>query len=72
MCNLSRDTGPCRGYFVKYYYDKEAAVCSQFAYGGCGGNGNRFSSYEECQSLCLTHQENKPNVSSTGTNNFLP
>lgn len=63
---MSRDKGPCKGYFVKYYYDKGAGRCGQFAYGGCGGNGNRFSSNEECESICVTHEEKRTNVTSTG------
>lgn len=40
--------------------------CGQFGYGGCGGNGNRFSSNEECESICVTHEEKRSNVTSTG------
>lgn len=68
VCNLEKDSGPCRGYFHKYYYDKSAGRCEQFAYGGCQGNGNRFSSNEECERICLIHEETKPNITSTGTN----
>nr|CAH7768287.1 unnamed protein product [Callosobruchus chinensis] len=53
---MERDPGPCRGYFVKYYYDKTTRQCEQFAFGGCQGNGNRFSSHEECEQICLTHE----------------
>ncbi|XP_057655869.1 papilin isoform X2 [Diorhabda carinulata] len=62
VCNLPRDPGPCRGYFVKYYYERSTGRCEQFAYGGCQGNGNRFSSEEECSHICITHEEKKPNV----------
>ncbi|CAH1955308.1 unnamed protein product [Acanthoscelides obtectus] len=64
---MERDPGPCRGYFVKYYYDKTTRRCEQFAFGGCQGNGNRFSSQEECEQICLTHEESKPNITTSGT-----
>lgn len=48
--------------------------CGQFAYGGCEGNGNRFSSEEECEYVCVTHQEEKPrnvtNEAASGKNIF--
>nr|CAI5860889.1 unnamed protein product [Callosobruchus analis] len=65
VCDMERDPGPCRGYFVKYYYDKTTRQCEQFAFGGCQGNGNRFSSQEECEQICLTHEESKPNVTTS-------
>ncbi|XP_018562061.1 papilin [Anoplophora glabripennis] len=65
VCNMEKDSGPCRGYFVKYYYEKSEGRCEQFAFGGCQGNGNRFSSNEECEHICVTHEETKPNITST-------
>ncbi|CAH1111392.1 unnamed protein product, partial [Psylliodes chrysocephalus] len=65
VCKMQRDPGPCRGYFVKYYYEASSGSCNQFAYGGCQGNGNRFSTEEECAQICITHQENKPNLTAT-------
>lgn len=66
VCNLPKDTGPCRAYFVKVYYDTETKRCREFGYGGCEGNANRFSSIEECESICITHEEKKPTETSTG------
>lgn len=67
VCNLPKDSGPCRGYVVKYHYDSPSGRCAQFVYGGCEGSGNRFSSEEECEYVCLTHQEEKPrNVTNEG------
>lgn len=63
--------GPCKGYFVKYYYDKSTGRCEQFAFGGCQGNGNRFSSNEECERICVTHEETKPNITSTGIDSIF-
>lgn len=51
-CNLPKVNGSCDGYFLQWYYDKQARQCSQFVYGGCLGNNNRFESREECSELC--------------------
>nr|XP_023024406.1 papilin-like [Leptinotarsa decemlineata] len=65
ICEMKRDPGPCYGYFIKYYYNKDSGRCEQFAYGGCLGNGNRFSSSEECEHICVIREESKPNISNT-------
>ena len=52
VCSMAKDPGPCRGYFPKYYYDKDSNTCELFIYGGCGGNGNRFDTMQECQEQC--------------------
>ena len=54
---MSKDIGPCRGRFVKWNYDKERNMCRKFTFGGCEGNGNRFSSSDECESVCLFQEE---------------
>lgn len=66
VCGLPVDAGPCTAYFTKYYYDAVAGRCGAFSYGGCEGNGNRFSTIEECESVCLTHEESKPKQTSSG------
>lgn len=60
VCRLPADAGPCRGSFRKYYFDRNSLQCLELRYGGCRGNGNRFSSVEECQSLCLQRAEINP------------
>lgn len=45
--------GPCRGMVFSYFYNKATGACESFGYGGCKGNGNRFSSVEECQATCV-------------------
>ncbi|XP_058806520.1 papilin [Phymastichus coffea] len=57
ICNLPRDQGPCRGVFPKYYYDVTYRACREFTYGGCDGNANRFSTANECESVCIHHEE---------------
>ncbi|XP_031341557.1 papilin isoform X1 [Photinus pyralis] len=71
VCKLPRDTGPCRGYLRKFYYDAVYGHCGQFVYGGCDGNGNRFSSQEECENVCVTHEEQKPTLISNETKSTI-
>ncbi|XP_068602533.1 collagen, type XXVIII, alpha 2a [Brachionichthys hirsutus] len=52
-CKLSLDQGPCRNYNIRWYYDKQANACAQFWYGGCGGNGNRYETEDECKKTCV-------------------
>ncbi|KAH0627282.1 hypothetical protein JD844_002805 [Phrynosoma platyrhinos] len=51
-CIGQMDSGDCEDYILKWYFDKDQDMCSQFWYGGCGGNKNRFESREECEALC--------------------
>ncbi|KAK4885313.1 hypothetical protein RN001_001584 [Aquatica leii] len=71
VCKLPRDPGPCRGYLRKFYYDAVYGHCGQFVYGGCEGNGNRFSSQEECENVCVTHEEQKPTLITNETKSVI-
>ncbi|XP_055939601.1 four-domain proteases inhibitor-like [Argiope bruennichi] len=51
-CEKAPDSGMCRGYFPRYYYDPEASQCKEFIYGGCGGNLNNFKTEDECKNRC--------------------
>jgi len=51
-CALPIKAGPCRAYFHRYAFDPATGLCVPFIYGGCGGNGNNFESYEVCQYRC--------------------
>ncbi|KAM9352972.1 collagen alpha-6(VI) chain-like [Symphorus nematophorus] len=53
-CTLSQDQGGCQNYTMMWFFDTEQNECSRFWYGGCGGNGNRFKTQEDCENLCLT------------------
>ena len=57
VCRMDKDIGPCVGRFRKWFYDKRRGNCQEFTFGGCEGNGNRFSSQEECESVCLLLEE---------------
>ncbi|NXE73566.1 TFPI1 inhibitor, partial [Cochlearius cochlearius] len=52
FCFHAKDPGICRGYFSRYFYNKETKICEVFKYGGCLGNQNNFKNLEECQTTC--------------------
>ena len=51
-CSLEPETGMCRGYFPRYFFNKDKGVCEEFIYGGCGGNKNNFITFEDCSEAC--------------------
>lgn len=51
-CSLSSQTGMCKGHFPSYYYNSTTQQCEHFIYGGCGGNKNRFTTYQSCLETC--------------------
>ncbi|MFH4983935.1 hypothetical protein AB6A40_010644 [Gnathostoma spinigerum] len=54
ICNEYADRGTCedRGFSVKWYYDRFSHRCREFYYSGCGGNPNRFDTFDECDRQC--------------------
>ena len=51
-CFLPPEPGPCKAYIRSYYYNHPLGECKEFGYSGCGGNLNRFETFEECQQAC--------------------
>ena len=52
-CFLPGDAGSsCSDAAALWYYDSSVGVCTQFLYGGCGGNQNRFRTRDECRQRC--------------------
>ena len=52
-CFLPRETGRCRAYYLRYFYDSDTNTCKQFVYGGCDGNNNNFREQLQCMSRCV-------------------
>ncbi|XP_075722835.1 uncharacterized protein LOC119168434 isoform X2 [Rhipicephalus microplus] len=42
VCKETRYSGPCAGYFRRYYFDNVTKTCEKFVFGGCHANGNNF------------------------------
>ncbi|NWH31963.1 TFPI1 inhibitor, partial [Chloropsis hardwickii] len=57
FCFHAQEPGVCRGYFTRYFYNKETKLCEAFKYGGCLGNQNNFRSLKECQTTCQDNCE---------------
>lgn len=49
---MRKETGRCKGYFLRYFYSPESNSCDTFVFGGCKGNSNNFYSKESCQAAC--------------------
>ncbi|XP_064412053.1 low-density lipoprotein receptor-related protein 11 [Latimeria chalumnae] len=56
-CLAPPETGPCRAYFPRWYYDVSSGTCKHFVYGGCSGNRNNFLQEEDCIKECVRSQE---------------
>ena len=52
VCLLPVEVGPCEALIPAYFFNTQTKRCESFVYGGCRGNGNRFSTKELCESAC--------------------
>ncbi|VVC36382.1 Pancreatic trypsin inhibitor Kunitz domain,Proteinase inhibitor I2, Kunitz, conserved site [Cinara cedri] len=61
VCFLPPDEGNCLNRLsmrVKFYFNYELDECSEFIFFGCGGNENRFDTFDECENVCLYNYYN--------------
>ena len=65
VCDLDKEEGRCRGYFERYFYDKNSKKCQQFVYGGCGGKIQIFFLVSKIKiqyfQICLGNKNNFEN-----------
>jgi len=51
-CLLPAVTGHCKKRMPRWYYDRYQRRCTEFVYGGCGGNANNFWLKKRCMKTC--------------------
>ncbi|XP_065722467.2 papilin isoform X3 [Drosophila suzukii] len=52
VCTLPPEAGECDNRTTVWFYDNENMACTAFTYTGCGGNGNRFETRDQCERQC--------------------
>ncbi|XP_023306152.2 spondin-1 [Lucilia cuprina] len=68
ICVERFDTGPCRGNYMRYAYNKDTGRCETFTYGGCRGNRNNFLTENDCMNTCSilgATQSSSPQITTT-------
>ncbi|XP_037501678.1 boophilin-G2 isoform X1 [Rhipicephalus sanguineus] len=51
-CRPAKDHGFCKALISMWWFNAESGKCEQFYYGGCGGNGNKYETEEQCMENC--------------------
>ncbi len=51
-CLQKGESGRCRAYMPRYYFDNESLTCKEFIWGGCGGVVP-FKTMQSCKDTCL-------------------
>ncbi|MEA3522095.1 MAG: BPTI/Kunitz domain-containing protein [Campylobacterota bacterium] len=51
-CLQKGESGRCRAYMPRYYFDNESHTCKEFIWGGCGGVVP-FKTMKSCRDTCL-------------------
>jgi hypothetical protein len=51
-CSSAFEIGDCDAAFGRWWHDPKTGACLQRTYGGCGGNGNNYTSEEACRAAC--------------------
>lgn len=62
-CTLKKSKGQCNGEYLRFYYDPVHGKCKKFHWSGCIGNGNRFVTYEICNSTCAGVRGERKSIS---------
>lgn len=71
VCQLPPQTGSCRMYEDRYFYNSTSKCCDRFVYGGCEGNENNFKHKANCMQTCQPEEVcNQPPESGEHTGSF--
>ncbi len=52
ICAAWPDWGPCNRLRWMWHFNITTGRCEQFLWGGCEGNLNRFTNFDQCQTTC--------------------
>jgi len=52
MVGMAQDGAACMAFMPAWTYDASKNACTEFIFGGCGGNSNQFSTKSECEKAC--------------------
>ncbi|XP_033174100.1 male accessory gland serine protease inhibitor [Drosophila mauritiana] len=52
MVGMAQDGAACMAFMPAWTYDASKNACTEFIFGGCGGNSNQFSTKTECEKAC--------------------
>ncbi len=66
-CSNGADFGYLEGHYPHFYYNDFLGDCFQFAWSGCGTNGNIYASREECRAACRDESDDKGLANDTGS-----
>uniref|UniRef100_A0AC35TN92 Kunitz/Bovine pancreatic trypsin inhibitor domain protein n=1 Tax=Rhabditophanes sp. KR3021 TaxID=114890 RepID=A0AC35TN92_9BILA len=69
-CLHPKDSGSCKGRFVRWFWNNNSKMCEAFTYTGCGGSGNNWSNREQCLSRCHTLAVPKEEVAAPNGGNI--
>ncbi|XP_060918074.1 chelonianin-like isoform X2 [Labrus mixtus] len=67
VCVLAPETGLCRAFVQRYFYNSTSMNCKIFIYGGCQGNQNNFVTERDCLQSCHTEEEEEVEEEGTPT-----
>ncbi|KAJ8878133.1 hypothetical protein PR048_022600 [Dryococelus australis] len=59
-CTLPPETGECRSFVHKWFFDPATRTCNTFVWGGCPGNDNRFDTEGDCYETCSPGNYTRP------------
>uniref|UniRef100_A0A914I3N7 Papilin n=1 Tax=Globodera rostochiensis TaxID=31243 RepID=A0A914I3N7_GLORO len=57
ICDVPKDSGACKTFITKWFYNMRDGTCVRFHYGGCDGNANRFDTEEQCKNTCGNYKD---------------